>query len=96
MSGTIAIFDEDMQLLTSFEISQAGSCQQAWMLGDGTIVDLPRTKSEATWTYNYHPIWKEIGWNPWRWLETDDIEINEEVMWLLEGLKLTIEALPNQ
>ncbi|OGD83958.1 hypothetical protein A2572_00175 [Candidatus Collierbacteria bacterium RIFOXYD1_FULL_40_9] len=97
MGGTIAIFDDDMQLLTSLGISQAGSNLQSWVTIDGSYVESPITRSEADWTYNYHPIWKEVNWNPWRWLEqADRIEITPEVLWGLEGIKLAIEALPDQ
>ena len=97
MGGTIAIFDNDMQLLFGLGISQAGSNQQGWVISDGSYVESPVTRSEADWTYNYHPIWKEVNWNPWRWLEqADRIEITPEVLWELEGIKLAIEALPGQ
>lgn len=97
MGGTIAIVDSCMQLLTGLGISQAGSNIRGWVISDGSIIESPNAKSEACWTYNYHPIWVEVGWNPWRWLEqAEKIEITPEVLWGLEGIRLAIEALPDQ
>ncbi len=97
MGGTIAIVDDELHLLTSLGISQTGSTYQAVLLEDGSYLESPVTKSEACWTYNYHPIWVEVGWNPWRWLEqAEKIKITQEVVWELEGVKLLIECLPFQ
>lgn len=97
MGGTIAIVDSCMHLLISMGTSQTGSTYQAVFLGDGSYLESPITKSEACWTYNYHPIWVEVGWNPWRWLEqTDRIEITPEVLRELDGVRLAIESLPFQ
>ena len=54
--------------------------------------------ADATWTYNYHPIWNEIDFRPWDYLYTGALARRDfyELMGRLYMAIQKVKELPNQ
>ncbi len=96
MGAELRILSREGKTISSNSIPQAGSFVSL-VVENGEMRPDTETISEATWTYNYHAIWLEIGWSPWDWIDKDHggkVEIGAEVVQLLIQKLSLVLALP--